>query len=202
MKSTTRKITLLSILSAAALGASAPAHATGFRFHGGLGAWQGSFSQSDAAGHEVDLRTLASLGLEVAAGFGFGPVFVEYNFAWFIANHTLSFEMVDPAAASSPSHREGPYFSPIGLNAGVSIPVIPIEPYIGIERGNFGFSTGTTDFSGYAGKAGVNVLLTKEFGLRAEYRRTYLSYDDAGKLPTGTSAQFDVWFVGLVFGKF
>jgi hypothetical protein len=153
MKALTRNYSLiLSLLVISSIGASsASASPVELRLHGGLGAWTGSFEQSDAAGHEVDIRTLTSLGLEFAAGLGIGIVFVEYNFAWMIANHTLSFSM-DPNAVNNPSDREGPYFAPLGLNAGVSIPFIPIEPYLGIERGTFGFSSGAQ--AGYSGITG------------------------------------------------
>lgn len=191
----------LAALVASAASANDASASVGFRAHGSLGAWNGGFSQNDAAGREVDIRTLTSLGMEFAAGLGLGLVFLEYNFTWFIPNHLLSFQQ-DPNAISRPSNREGPYFAPLGFNAGVHLPVLPIEPYLGAERGNFGFSTGATDFAGITGKLGVNVLVHPQIALRAEYRRLWISYDDAGKLPDGMSASFDAIYVGFAFGKF
>lgn len=173
----------------------------GLRLNGSLGAWNGSFEQSDGAGHEVELRTLTSLGLEFGAGVSLGIAFVEYNFAWLISNHTLSLSL-DPNATNNPSNREGPYFAPLGLNAGLIVPLLPIEPYIGIERASFGFSSSDTGYSGVAGKIGLNILITSGFGLRAEYRRHFIGYDDAGKLPSDITARFNSWYVGIVGGKF
>jgi hypothetical protein len=38
--------------------------------------------------------------------------------------------------------------------------------------------------------------------VRAEYRREYVGYDDAGSLPSGMSARFSSFFVGIIGGKF
>ena len=153
-------------------------------------------------GHEDHLPTLTSLGLELAAGVSFGPAFIEYNFAWLISNHTLS-PRINPLTSNDPGIREGTYFAPLGLNVGLSIPFIPVEPYVGLERGSFGFTAGAqTNYSGLAGKLGVNVRIVPGFGMRAEYRRLYVTSDDAGSLPDGLSTSFSAWFVGLVAGKF
>ncbi|MCM2323148.1 MAG: porin family protein [Oligoflexia bacterium] len=196
---------LLRLLAPCALLFCAPAQASSsfnFRQMNSIGAWNGSLSQTDAAGHSLSARTLTSLGVELGFGLDFGLFFADYNFTWFLANHTLGFGTA-PNAYDNPSTREGPYFAPFGLNVGVSLPMIPIDPYLGIERGSFNFSKGAnTSYSGLAAKIGVNAKILPRFGLRAEYRKHYFTSDDAGTLPGGIKTRFTTWYLGIVGGRF
>lgn len=194
---------IFAVLTALLMGSASQAATTfGFRQHNALGAWTGSFSQTDGAGHELNVRTLTSMGVEVGFGLGFGIAFIDYNATWFIANHTLTLN-ADEQHPAAPSNREGPYFSPLGFTLGASIPYFPIQPYLGMEKGSFGFSSGAkTNYSGTALKAGVNFHLTSNFGLRLEYRKHYLTSDDAGTLPSSVTTRFSSWFLGIVGGSF
>jgi hypothetical protein len=160
-----------------------------------MGGWRSLFTQSDDAGHATDISTLTSIGLQAQLGLNISLVFVEWNAALFLPSYT-------------PPDRAGDaqYNALLGLNAGVKIPVVPVEIYGGLEGAGYDLSGGVTPhYKGLTGKIGTNVFLQPpgtrlRTGIKAEFRRTYFGEDDAGALPAGVSTQSDIYFIGLTIG--
>ena len=171
-----------------------------FRISFGLGPWAGSFSESDSYGHQASLHTLPSLGMQFQLGGAFGPIWVEYNASWFLPRYILSIGSSDSPAPTATA-RDAVYNSLLGLNVGLRLPILPIEPYVGLESANFGLSSGSkTDFDGWTPKLGLNFFLSDSFGFKGEYRKMLITSDDAGSLPSGVTAGASVWYLGIVFG--
>lgn len=162
-----------------------------------IGPWMSSFKQADGS-HEAKVTSLLSLGLGGQLGIRASLFFAEYSAAW----------LVSPYSAN-PKARDASYFSLLGLNAGIAPPVLPLEPYFGIEQGNYKLNGGVNpSFGGVTLKAGANARLGSSgkgnggVGVRAEYRRIFISSDEAGTLPDGFSTRSDIYFVGFTFGAY
>lgn len=167
-----------------------------------MGAWKGSFSQKDSFGHEVKETARLGLGLGLQFGMSFGNlIFAEYNLVWLSPQHQFTHRDARIGDAN--------YHSLAGLNTGVMIPLIGLEPYIGIESGSYGLSLGEDySFGGWAWKLGANWFFTQlaggpadqGVGIKFEYRKHMANTDDRGSLPAGVSAQSNTFFLGLVAG--
>jgi hypothetical protein len=165
----------------------------GFRSGMGMGAWMSQFRQTDGT-HESKVSSLTSMGLEAQFGANFSFIFLEYNLAW----------MISPYGAN-PKARDASYFSILGFNAGVDIPLLPIEVYTGVEKGNYKLNGGINpSYDGLAGKLGVNFYFAGvpgskiRAGLKGEFRRVFINSDEAGSFPANISTQADTYFVGLM----
>lgn len=159
-----------------------------------LGPWMSSFSQSDGS-HEATVSSLLSLGVSGQLGIRASIFFAEWSGTWLVSPYS-----------GNPKARDASYFSLLGMNAGVAPPVLPLEPYIGVEKGEYKLNGGANpEFGGVTLKAGANFRLgaSKDnagVGVRAEYRRMFISSDDAGSLPDGFVTRSEIYYVGFTFG--
>jgi hypothetical protein len=164
-----------------------------------LGAWSSQFSQSDSAGHSTRVTSLIGPAMQMNLGAGFGLLFVEYNINWLVSQQL--FNGLPDTAPSSRNPRNAGYYSLLGFQAGIRTPILPLEGFIGYERGNYGFSNGAeTDYSGPTIKLGLSVFLHRHAGIKAEYRRMFVGSDDSGSLPSGVSTRMDALSLMMVFG--
>ncbi|HLE01569.1 MAG TPA: hypothetical protein VJB59_15000 [Bdellovibrionota bacterium] len=172
--------------------ASAPVSA---RLFANLGPWISKFEQSDGL-RNVDITTKMSGAAQLQLGIDVSLLFVEYNASWLAS-----------AYSANPKARDASYFSPLGLNVGISLPVLPLEFYVGGEKGSYKLNGGVNpSYSGLAAKAGINLVFRPPgthagIGLKAEFRRFYGSSDDAGSLPAGITTRADTYFLGMTFGR-
>jgi hypothetical protein len=167
------------------------------RLRFGTGLWAGNFKQEDSF-HESSMSSLASAGFQLQAGVNFQALFLEYNLSWF----TPQFYYRSDGITS----RDSAYYSFLGGNVGVSLPLLPLEIYTGVDQGNYRLSTGTnTRFGGLVPKLGVNLMVGPSGGLRigvrAEVHRFFGSSDDAGSLPSGLTVRSDMIYVGVIVGQ-
>ena len=160
-----------------------------------LGGWRSKFSQSDSTSHSTDVWSLTSLGLQAQVGMNISLAFIEWNTALLLPSYT------------PPDRREdAQYFALLGLNAGVKIPLLPVEVYGGIEGAGYDLSGGVApNYKGVTGKVGTNIFLQApgthlRTGIKAEFRRTFIGEDDAGAIPEDVTTQSDIYFLGLTIG--
>ncbi len=167
-----------------------------FRASFSLGPWTSWFSQTDST-HKSEFNTLPWAGLNATAGVDLSFFFIEYNFAWLMEHGTVFGDNRPPHILASS------YFSYIGANFGVSLPFAPFEVFGGYENAHYSLPAGP-DVTYYGGslKVGVSAFLPSEgsktsFGLRVEYRRSYLWDDNMGEIPSSISTHADSLFVGF-----
>ncbi len=155
-----------------------------------FGAWSGYFTQQ-GLNTGVDHRTSLSPGFQAQFGFIFGGfIFADYNIS--------IFETLGDAA------NRARYNSYIGGNLGISVPVLPLEVYVGTELGSYSFAATTTAFGSTAVRLGAKFHFYNEsgavIGACLEYRRLFIGTDQAGDLPAAYITRADVYFAGLTFG--
>ena len=168
----------------------------GVRFFANLGPWISKFEQSDGS-RNVKVTTAASAAAQFQLGINVSLLFIEYNASWLAS-----------AYSASPKARDASYFSPLGANLGIALPVVPIEFYVGGEKGSYKLNGGINpSYSGLAAKAGLNLLFGPpgtahaRIGIKAEFRRFFGSGDEAGSFPSGFTTRADTYFIGMTFGQ-
>ncbi len=132
--------------------------------------------------------------LQFGLGIGVDRFFVEHTFVFHLPQHLFREGGTRP--------RDAVYFSFLGAQVGARIPVLPLEASLGLEKGNYRFSSGSgTRYGGLTLKLGVAWLFPAEWvALKAEYRRMSLGSDDAGPLPEGLGGTVTSGFLGVSFG--
>lgn len=189
----------LAMAAAAALLLSMPAQGAGKPyFTTGIGAWRGNFHQEGFS--QVSPTTYTTIGPAILfqLGIDFSVLSIEYDITW-LASEGLGF-----GPDGRTRSNQGTYYSLLGLTVGFeAIPVI--RPHVGVERGNFGFSTGSApDYSGTTVKAGIDFIFPVQgkgiFGLTGEVRKLFVNSDDAGEMPKGISTDLVTYLIGLKLG--
>ncbi|MCC7443007.1 MAG: hypothetical protein IT285_15345 [Bdellovibrionales bacterium] len=161
-----------------------------------LGIWWGTLKQ-EGFGQNAELDISPALGIQFALGLRANSIFIEWAPYWFFVQK-LDFN--DRNTADDVS------YAGLGqLNAGWSLPFLPVDTYGGFGWGNWSFSTGTeAEFSGPELRIGAVVHLSgkREPGLhvRAEFRKMYPSFDDRGSLPSEVATTMNTVFLGIGFG--
>lgn len=182
-----------------ALFAPLSAHAVGKPYVTfGLGAWRGKFHQEGFSQTSPTTYTTVGPALLIQTGIDFSVLSIEYNISW-LASEGLGF-----GSDSRPRSNQGTYYSLLGLTVGFE-PIPVIRPHIGVERGNFGFATGSApDYSGTTLKAGIDLIFPVQgralFGLTAEVSKLFVTSDDAGAMPSGISTNVLTYMLGLKVG--
>jgi hypothetical protein len=189
---------LLLVVSLLATFVPYSAHAgtgTGLGFRGfiGAGPWIGSFTQSTAR-HKAYVSTLVGPAFTLQMGIDASLFFAEYNAVIQLPHYD-----------ETPKSRDASYYSLLGLNAGITLPILPVELYVGIEDGNYGLSGGADpDYDGPTYKAGINLHLVRGsgpiVGLKGEYRRFIGIFDDAGTIPQGIDTRADMYLLAITIG--
>lgn len=164
-----------------------------FRIFGNLGTWM-SYYRQQSPGHDVKVSSLLAPAVGATMGLRIGIILAEYSGWWGFSPYS-----------ANPKARDATYFAPLGGNLGLSLPYIPIEPYVGYEWGRYGLSSGAEPVYSKSGpKFGVNVLFPfsskGQFGLKAEYRKFSVGEDNMGPLPSNISTQIEVFSVFLTIG--
>ena len=187
---TMNRILFLISLMTALTGTAHAKDSFGGRVNLNLGGWSSRFEQSQGD-QKSKVSTLLGPAVGIDLGIGLKWFFIEYSANWHI-----------PAYSAGPKARDASYYSLLGLNLGISPPVIPVEIYGGVEDGNYGLSGGANpDYDGVTLKAGASIAFIRTpvaaISVKAEYRRFFAMKDDAGDIPDGIKTRADLFFVGL-----
>ncbi len=156
-----------------------------------LGLWQGTLKQA-GFGNESKIESPLSLGASLGLGAIFADlIFLQYRFTYL---HDFQSKM-----------NSSYYYSLGGLDLGIDVPIIPIQLYVGGELGRVRFPlAGMTYPSAKTLKLGAEFTFLRRgplhLGLRAEWRRIYLGYDQEGEIPEAYSTQDDALFGSISFG--
>jgi hypothetical protein len=138
----------------------------------------------------------ASLGMEGFLGINFAGFFIEHTMAWYLPGYFITF--------GDPRTHDAVYFSVLGANAGIQLPFLPADFYVGLDYGDYRLSSGTNPrFGGLGLHVGTKFYFTpgSVVGAVAEYRHHIATEDDSGALPRSISSSADLYFIGVVFGK-
>lgn len=167
----------------------------GIRAGFALGPWISKFSQTDGT-HEAKFVSAPSIGTGLTLGIQFAPIFIEYDLAWMIS-----------AYSQNPKSRDASYFSPLGFNLGLMLPILPLEPYVGVERASYKINGGVSpSFSGNILKLGLNLCFSVGgsdhgyVGLKGEFRRVFATGDERGDLPSTITTRADMYYIAMIFG--
>lgn len=160
------------------------------------GGWYTRFHE-EGFGHTVDLKSDINPALRLYMGANFGLIFIDYVAEYYKGptNDTSLLTYV-------PSANDMDYWSILGFNLGLSIPIIRLHPYVGAGIGNLGFNAGTkANASGTMIRAGVSwdILSNGTFSIAPsfEYQHLYLTRDGSDAVPDGFTERADTIFLGL-----
>ncbi len=171
-----------------------------------FGSWGGKFSESFTTSETGNTQTAQvtvspAKGMEAFFGtFASGPFFIDWTPTYFMPSKWNSSN-----SPSSWSYYTAFASGEVGISLAKMTHFLPIEAFVGVDDGNFAFINGAkTHMSGPVFKAGADFIPlytdtehgSMDFGLRAEYRKSFMSIDSYGSAPLSTSVWF--WYVGVV----